>query len=72
MKFTFVQINMKQVLYLWGFGDLGRMAIYFQGAGEHWLLFSGIWEACSQFQDLGLKKTKQSHLKGKAFISFDF
>ena len=19
-----------------GFGDLGRMAIYFQGAGEHW------------------------------------
>ena len=22
-----------------GFGDLGRMAIYFQGAGEHWLLF---------------------------------
>ena len=26
-----------------GLGDLGRMAIYFQGAGEHWLLFSGIW-----------------------------
>ena len=22
-----------------GFGDLGRMAIYFQGAGEHWYLF---------------------------------
>ena len=21
------------------FGDLGRMAIYFQGAGEHWELF---------------------------------
>ena len=19
-----------------GFGDLGRMAVYFQGAGEHW------------------------------------
>ena len=29
------------------FGDLGRMAIYFQGAGEHWLLFSGIWGASS-------------------------
>ena len=29
-----------------GFGDLGRMAIYFQGAGEQsWLLFSGIWGA---------------------------
>ena len=25
------------------------MAIYFQGAGEHWLLFSGIWGASSQF-----------------------
>ena len=33
------------ILFLWnfthlgpprGFGDLGRMAIYFQGAGEHW------------------------------------
>ena len=22
-----------------GFGDLGRMDIYFQGAGEHWKLF---------------------------------
>ena len=22
-----------------GFGDLGRMAIYFQGSREHWLLF---------------------------------
>ena len=25
-----------------GFGDLGRVAIYFQGAGKHWQLFSGI------------------------------
>ena len=27
------------IAYLWaprGFGDLGRRAIYFQGAGEHW------------------------------------
>ena len=24
-----------------GFGDLGRMAIYFQGAGEQWLLLKG-------------------------------
>ena len=29
------------------FRDLGRMAIYFQGAGEHWLLFLGIWGANS-------------------------
>ena len=28
-----------------GFGDLGRMAIYFQGPVEHWLLFSGHWGA---------------------------
>ena len=27
-----------------GFGDLGRMAIYFQGARKHWLLFSGAGE----------------------------
>ena len=30
-----------------GFGDLGRMTIYFQGAEEHWQLFSGIWGASS-------------------------
>ena len=30
-----------------GFWDLRRMAFYFQGAGEHWLLFSGIWGASS-------------------------
>ena len=30
-----------------GFGDLGRMAIYFQGAWEHRWLFSGIWGASS-------------------------
>ena len=30
-----------------GFGDLGRRAIYFQGTGEHWLIFSGIWGASS-------------------------
>ena len=28
-------------------GVLGRMAIYFQGAVEHWQLFSGIWGASS-------------------------
>ena len=28
-----------------GLGDLERMALYFQGAGDHWYLFSGIWGA---------------------------
>ena len=32
-----------------GFGDLGRMAISFQEAREHWKLFYGIWGVRSQF-----------------------
>ena len=36
-----------------GFGNLGRMAIYFQGAGAHWLLFLGIGEQAHNFEDLG-------------------
>ena len=34
-------------------GVWGRMAIYFQVAGEHWLLFSGIWEQAHSFGVLG-------------------
>ena len=47
-----------------GFGDLGRMAIYFQAFGEQ----------VHSFGDLGIpaKKVTKSHLKGKAFILFDF
>ena len=30
-----------------GYGDVGRMAIHFQGSGEHLLSFSGIWGASS-------------------------
>ena len=33
-----IQLYCSQYSYCWGprgFGDLGRMAIYFQGAGEH-------------------------------------
>ena len=36
-----------------GFWDYGRMAIYFQGAGENLYLFSGILGASSLFGDLG-------------------
>ena len=32
-----------------GFGDLRRMAIYFQGAGEH---LQGFWEQAHNFCDL--------------------
>ena len=36
-----------------GFGDLGRMAIYFQGAGEHRFYFQGFGEQPHSFGDLG-------------------
>ena len=57
-----------------GFGDLGRMAVYFQGAGSTGNYFQGFWEQAHSFGDLGshAKKLKKSHLKGKAFIWFDF
>ena len=32
-KFT---ITYRRKMAIRGFGNLGRMAIYFQGAGEHW------------------------------------
>ena len=45
-------------LYLWaprGFGDLGRMAIYFQGSGEQ----------AHSFRDLGSPAKKQKKIKEK-------
>ena len=54
---------------IWGewlfiFRELGSTGNYFQGFGEQ----------AHSFEDLGspAKKFKKSHLKGKAFISFDF
>ena len=43
-----------------GFGDLGRMAIYYQGAGEHWY-FRGSREQAHNFGDIGslAKKAKK-------------
>ena len=40
-----------------GFGDLGRRAIYFQGAGEHWY-FQGLGEQANCFGDLGIPAKK--------------
>ena len=42
-----------------GFGDLGRMDIYFQGAGEHWYYFRGAGEQAHNFGDLGSLAKKQ-------------
>ena len=55
-----------------GLGDLGRMAVYFQGAGEHRYNFQGFGEQPHSFGDLGSlqKSFKKSHLKGKALISY--
>ena len=57
------------VLGIWGewlfiFRELGSTGNYFQGFGEQ----------VHSFGDLGspAKKLKKSHLKGKAFILFDF
>ena len=54
-----------------GFGDLGRMAIYFQGAWEHWYFFKGSREQAQRFGDLGSPAKKPKN-KGKASILFDF
>ena len=50
------------------------MAINFQGAGEHWQLFQEFGEQTHSFWIWGAlqKSKKKTHLKGKAFISFDF
>ena len=37
----------------------GRMAIYFQGAGEHWKLFRGVRDQAHNFGDLGSPAKKQ-------------
>ena len=34
-------------------GELGRMAIYFQGAGSHWQLFQGFEKQTYSFGDFG-------------------
>ena len=72
---NFINVGPPGVLGIWG-EWLGRMAIYFQGPGVHWLLFSGILEHAHSFGDLERalqeKKIIKSYLKGKAFTSFDF
>ena len=42
-------LHMELCKGLRGFRDLGRRAIYFQGAGEHCELFLGKWGASSRF-----------------------
>ena len=51
-----------------GLGDLGRMAIYFQGSKG---IFRGAGEQAQSFGDLGSPAKKQKN-KGKASILFDF
>ena len=83
VKFKSVQINMKHVSYHYqtslyeyigkhwaprGFGDLGRMTIYFQGAEEHGNYFQGFGEQAHSF--CGFREPyknvfKKSHLKEK-------
>ena len=48
-----------------GFGDLGRMAFYFQGAGSTGNYFQEFGEQTHSFGDIGspAKKLKKSHLK---------
>ena len=42
-----------------GFGDLGRMAIYFQGAGDTGNYFRGAREQAHNFGDIGGLAKKQ-------------
>ena len=53
-----------------GFGDLGRMAIYFQGAGEHWQFFQGFGEQAHSFGDLGSPAKSKKNLAFKEKPSF--
>ena len=48
-----------------GFGDLGRMAIYFQGSREHCTYFRGAGEQGHSFGDLGSPAKKQKKKKKK-------
>ena len=53
-----------------GFEDLGRMAVYFWGAGEHYIYsnyFQGFGEKAHSFGDLGspAKSKKNLNLKEK-------
>ena len=42
----------------WGFGDLGRMANYFQGLGSTRYYFQGFVEQTRSFGDLGSSAKK--------------
>ena len=52
-----------------GLGDLGRIAFYFPGAGEHWYLFRGAREQAHNFGDLGslAKKAKKNYKEKPPF-----
>ena len=49
----------------WGFGDLGRIAIYFHGAKEHWYFFRGAREQAHNFGDIESLAKKQKKNKEK-------
>ena len=50
-----------------GFGDLGRMAIYFQGAGDTGNYFRGARERAHNFGDLGSLAKKQKNKEKPPF-----
>ena len=54
-----------------GFGDLGRMAIYFRDLGSTSNYFRGAGKQAHSLGDLGSPVKKQKN-KGNASILFDF
>ena len=54
-----------------GYGDLGRMAIYFQGSECTGNYFRGAWEQAHSLRDLG-SPAKNNKDKGKTSNLFDF
>ena len=48
-----------------GFGDLGRMAIYFQGSGSTGNYFQGFGEQAHSFGDLGSTNGSAQLKKGR-------
>ena len=52
-------------LWPWGLGDLGRMDIYFQGAGSTGDYFRGAKEQAHNFGDIGTLAKKQKNNKEK-------
>ena len=55
-----------------GFGDLRRVAFYFQGAGSTSYYFRGAGEQAHCLGDLGISAQNKKISKGKASILFDF